>query len=116
MFNIICEEKIQFSLGRRSRTLGMLRYVKGIGLTVEDLKHIDILLIRSGTRVDHALLSGTPVQFVASATAGTDHVDRAYLAREGIPFYHAPGCNADSVVEYVIASLVYPCPSQGRSR
>lgn len=105
MFDILCEEKIQY--GREAfKNLGYITLCKGNRITVEDLKAIDILLIRSGTRVDHALLDGTPVQFVASATAGTDHVDKAYLAERGIPFYHAPGCNADAVVEYVIAALL----------
>ena len=105
MFNILSEEKILFA-HEAFKNLGNVTLCKGNRLTAKDLKCIDILLIRSGTRVDHGLLDGTPVRFVASATVGTDHVNKAYLAEKGIPFYHAPGCNADSVVEYVIASLL----------
>ena len=105
MFDIISEEKILFA-SEAFKNLGNVTLCKGNRLTAKDLKCIDILLIRSGTRVDQDLLEGTPVQFVASATVGTDHVNKAYLARKGIPFYHAPGCNAESVVEYVIASLL----------
>ncbi len=105
MFNILSEEKILFA-GEAFKNLGNVTLCKGNRLTAQDLKHIDILLIRSGTRVDHELLDGTPVQFVASATVGTDHVNKAYLKANEIPFYHAPGCNAESVVEYVIAALL----------
>ena len=46
------------------------------------------------------------MRFVGSATIGTDHVDRAYLRRRGIPFAHAPGSNADSVADYVVVALL----------
>ena len=105
MFNILSEEKIPFAR-EAFKHLGNVTLCKGNRLTAKDLKCIDILLIRSGTQVDQSLLEGTPVQFVASATAGTDHVDKAYLAEKNIPFFHAPGCNAESVVEYVIAAIL----------
>ncbi|MEM8485392.1 MAG: 4-phosphoerythronate dehydrogenase [Bacteroidota bacterium] len=104
MFNILSEEKILFATDAFGN-LGNITLCKGNRLTAKDLNYIDILLIRSGTRVDHALLAGTPVQFVASATVGTDHVDKAYLVSRNVPFYHAPACNAESVVEYVLAAL-----------
>ncbi len=104
MFNILSEEKILFAADA-FRNLGNVTLCKGNRLTAKDLNYIDILLIRSGTRVDPALLDGTPVQFIASATVGTDHVDKAYLKSRDLPFYHAPGCNAESVVEYVLSAL-----------
>ena len=104
MFNICCDEKIPFAKDAFSH-VGNVTYRKGNRLTSTDLKEVDLLLIRSGTKVDSSLLDTTPVQFVASATAGTDHVDKQYLAKRGIPFYHAPGCNADSVVEYITSAL-----------
>lgn len=73
----------------------------------------DVLLVRSVTRVDEALLADTSVQFVGSATIGTDHVDRAALASRGIAFAHAPGSNAESVVEYVIAALLAAFADRG---
>lgn len=65
----------------------------------------DILLVRSITRIDRALLAQSSVRFVGSATAGCDHVDRAWLAERGIAFAHAPGSNAQSVVEYVLSAI-----------
>ena len=69
------------------------------------LQHIDILLVRSVTRVDAALLSGTGVKFVGTATSGLDHIDQEYLSQRGIRFAYAPGSNANSVVEYVLAAV-----------
>ncbi|MDI8993155.1 hypothetical protein MJI20_31420, partial [Salmonella enterica subsp. enterica serovar Anatum] len=39
----------------------------------------DALMVRSVTKVNESLLSGTPINFVGTATAGTDHVDEAWL-------------------------------------
>ncbi|STS92314.1 erythronate-4-phosphate dehydrogenase [Klebsiella variicola] len=66
----------------------------------------DALMVRSVTRVNEALLSGKAVKFVGTATAGTDHVDQAWLQQAGIGFSAAPGCNAIAVVEYVFSSLL----------
>ncbi|MFP4163795.1 MAG: 4-phosphoerythronate dehydrogenase [Chitinispirillaceae bacterium] len=70
------------------------------------LQDAQILLVRSVTPVNRELLEGTPVRFVASATIGVDHVDLEYLEQNCIGFAHAPGSNADSVTEYVIASIL----------
>ncbi|MFV8817196.1 4-phosphoerythronate dehydrogenase [Haliea sp. E17] len=71
----------------------------------EQLLQADALLVRSVTRVDAALLAGTPVRFVGTATSGFDHIDREWLAAQGIGFCHAPGSNANSVVEYLLAAI-----------
>jgi erythronate-4-phosphate dehydrogenase len=66
----------------------------------------DALITRSKVRVDRALLEGTSVSFAATATAGTDHMDLAWLERRGIAWYAAAGCNANSVAEYLVAALL----------
>lgn len=65
----------------------------------------DALLVRSVTRIDDALVEGTRLRFVGTATAGTDHVDVSALERRGIAFASAPGCNASAVVHYVLVVL-----------
>ncbi len=75
----------------------------------------DLLLVRSLNRVDEALLEGSKVRFVATATIGFDHVDTAYLKGHGIGFSSAPGCNADSVAEYITAALFTIARSHGFS-
>lgn len=85
--------------------LGTLIRVPGRTLSREQLMGADILLVRSVTRVDKQLLAGTPVRFVGSCTIGTDHLDTGWLERRGIAWSAAPGCNANSVVEYVFCAL-----------
>ena len=86
--------------------LGRVTRMDGRGLKRADLRDADILLVRSVTPVTEALLAGTPVRFVGSATIGTDHVDLAALDRLGIAFACAPGCNARAVAEYVLQALL----------
>lgn len=79
----------------------------GRDLSPEQVADADVLLVRSITQVDEKLLNGNPkISFVGTATIGTDHIDQAYLAKRGITFHSAPGCNAVSVAEYVISALV----------
>jgi erythronate-4-phosphate dehydrogenase len=79
----------------------------GRSLARKDIAEADALIVRSITRVNADLLEGTPVRFVGTATIGTDHVDQPYLASRGIGFTSAPGCNANSVGEYVTAALTH---------
>lgn len=81
----------------------------------DDLMSADGLLVRSVTQVNAELLEGTPVGFVGTATIGVDHVDQAWLQKAGIEFVSAPGCNADSVVDYVLSSLLWLAQEQGFS-
>lgn len=60
------------------------------------------LIIRSVTRVNAALLAGTSVTCVATATAGIDHIDVDALTRSNIRLISAAGCNAQAVAEYVL--------------
>ncbi len=86
--------------------LGTVIKKPGRNLQPEDIREADVLLVRSITQVNEALLSGSKVRFVGTATIGVDHVDQAWLEQQGITFTNAPGCNAQSVVEYVMAALL----------
>lgn len=67
----------------------------------------EILLIRSVTPVGEALLADNQsVQFVGSATIGTDHVDQNYLAARQITFANAAGCSKHSVAQYVLTAIL----------
>ena len=87
-------------------TLGAVWCMPGRQITPEAVREADVLLVRSVTRVDAALVEGSPLRFVGSATIGTDHMDLDALHECGIAFAHAPGSNAESVVEYVLAALL----------
>lgn len=85
--------------------LGTVNTLPGRAIGNRDLHDAEVLLVRSVTRVDREMLANTPVKFVGSATIGTDHVELEYLRQQGIVFSNAPGCNAQGVVDYVIAAL-----------
>lgn len=86
--------------------LGEVTLVNGRTLTAEQIVDADVLLVRSVTKVNQQLLSKSPqLKFVGTATIGTDHIDQSYLQQRGIGFSSAPGCNAQSVVEYVLSSI-----------
>jgi erythronate-4-phosphate dehydrogenase len=84
---------------------GELVLLSGRSISAADVRDADVLLVRSVTFVNRALLENSTVKFVGSCTIGTDHVDVSYLEQSGIQFAFAPGCNAQAVVEYVMAAL-----------
>jgi len=83
----------------------VVEYFDGRRLAPAGLGGADALLVRSVTRVDAALVGGSALRFVGSATSGHDHIDRRCLDERGIAFAYAPGSNANSVVEYVLAAI-----------
>ena len=103
--NIVAGENIPY-LKEAFGDLGTLTILPGRAITSADLQDTQILLIRSITPVDEKLLRGTPVEFVGSASAGTDHMDIPYLQSHTIGFASASGSNANSVAEYVMAALL----------
>jgi erythronate-4-phosphate dehydrogenase len=87
-------------------SVGEVRVLSGRDVTPQVVADADALLVRSITPVNEQLLAGSKVRFVGTATIGVDHVDVAYLQRSGIGFASAPGSNANSAAEYVIAALL----------
>jgi erythronate-4-phosphate dehydrogenase len=87
-------------------SIGEVEIVGGREITREVVADAEALLVRSITAVNEGLLSGSKVRFVATATIGFDHVDVEYLRRRNIGFAPAPGSNANSAAEYVIAALL----------
>jgi erythronate-4-phosphate dehydrogenase len=84
---------------------GNARIVPGRDITPAVIEKADGLLVRSVTQVDEALLAGSAVRFVGTATAGIDHLDVVALARLGVQWASAPGSNATAVVEYVLSAI-----------
>ncbi len=85
---------------------GQLRRVAGRSLDRAVLADAEVLLVRSVTQVDQALLAGSQVKFVGTCTIGTDHLDLDYFAKQDIGWASAPGCNARGVVDYVLGALL----------
>ncbi|HUL43813.1 MAG TPA: 4-phosphoerythronate dehydrogenase [Bacteroidota bacterium] len=88
------------------KPLGELRLVETGTFGPETVRDADILIVRSETKVDRRLLDGSAVKFVGTVTIGTDHIDIEYLTSRGIVFASAPGSNANSVKEYIVAALL----------
>jgi erythronate-4-phosphate dehydrogenase len=109
---IIVDENIPY--GREAfSTLGEVVTRPGRAILPDDVRDAELLLVRSITKVNAALLEGSAVRFVATATIGEDHIDKAWLAAQGIGFSSAPGCNANSVGEYIVAALLYLAAKHG---
>jgi erythronate-4-phosphate dehydrogenase len=87
--------------------------VDGRLLRKADVRNMDALIVRSVTTVDSALLTGTSVRFVGSATIGTDHLDIPWLDQQGIRWANAPGCNANAAAEYTLAMMILSCRRTG---
>lgn len=87
--------------------LGKIEYVNGRTLTPKQVEDADVLLVRSVTKVNAALINNAhKLKFVGSATIGTDHVDLEYLSTRNIYFTNAPGCNATAVGEYAFIAML----------
>lgn len=105
MLNIIVDENIVFAK-EAFALFGNVTLLSGREINNSILKDADILIVRSITKVDKELLKNTPVKFVGTATIGTDHIDLEYLKKNKIAFADAKGCNAYSVAEYLVVSLL----------
>jgi phosphoglycerate dehydrogenase-like enzyme len=94
-------------LGREAfKTLGEVVVIPDRQIGPEHLKDADALVIRSKTKVTPQLLAGSAVRFVGTATAGFEHMDFEYLESNKIGWCAAPGCNADSVADYMTSVLL----------
>ena len=82
--------------------------IQGTQIVPADLKDANALLTRTVTRVDSNLLQDSPIAFVGTASAGTDHIDTRYLSERGIKLANAAGCNAGAVADYVL-DAIYQC-------
>ena len=77
----------------------------GKDIVAEDVKDADALLIRTRTKCDAALLEGSSVSIISTATIGTDHIDLEYCKKKYIKVSNAQGCNAGGVMQYVFSAL-----------
>ena len=85
---------------------GEITTMAGRDINTESVKDVDVLIVRSRTKVNQDLLEGSNVKFVGSTVAGLDHVDQDYLKENNITFFSAQGCNSMAVAEFVISAIV----------
>lgn len=92
---------------------GETEYLPGNQFSAEAIKDKDVLIVRTVTHFGEEILKGSSVKLICSATIGYDHIDTAYCDTHGVAWRTAPGCNADSVEQYVTASLMFLAQKQG---
>ncbi len=80
-------------------------YAEGKDFTPQLVREADVLIVRTRTLCNRALLEGSRVKLIATATIGFDHIDTAYCHEAGIKWTNAPGCNAASVAQYIESCL-----------
>lgn len=82
-----------------------VRYREGGRIAPADVRDAVALVVRTRTRCNAALLAGSSVRIVATATIGTDHIDLPFCKEQGITVVSAPGCNAAAVAQYVRTAI-----------
>ncbi|HOE62065.1 MAG TPA: 4-phosphoerythronate dehydrogenase [Kiritimatiellia bacterium] len=103
---IVCDRNMPFAVEAFS-LLGEVVLREGRMIGPEDVREAEMLVTRSTTRVNAALLDRSAVRFYGSGVIGTDHIDIPYLNARQIVWTGAPGCNAESVANYVTAALLW---------
>lgn len=101
---IVADSNIPFLEGALDEWFDVRR-LPGREIGPADVRDAAALLVRTRTRCDAALLDGSSVRLIATATIGTDHIDLDYCASRGIAVASAPGCNAAAVAQYVRVAL-----------
>ncbi len=102
----VVDDKIPFINGQIEKICSEVVYLPGGEIGADDVRDADILVVRTRTHCNRALLEGSRVQFIATATIGFDHLDVTYLAENGIAWSNCPGCNATSVGQYIHSCLL----------
>lgn len=102
---IVIDDEIPFVFGVLEAFFEV-HYLPGAKITNSDLKNALALLVRTRTRCDKTLLKNTPVQFIATATVGEDHLDTEYLIQKNIKWTNAAGANSQSVVTYTWCAIL----------
>ena len=101
---IVADDRIPFLRGVLEPFAEVV-YLPGAKIAPADVADADALIVRTRTRCDAALLHGSRVRSVATATIGFDHLDTAALDALGVAWSNAPGCNAQSVKNYIASAL-----------
>ena len=80
---IIVENRIPYIEGVLE-PVAEVSYLPTIDITADAVRDADALLVRTRTQCNEALLAGSTVRFIGSATIGTDHIDLDWCRRHGI--------------------------------
>ncbi len=76
-------------------------------LTKDQKNEIEAIFVRTYTKVTKSLLGQFPnLKFILRAGVGIDNIDLQECKKRDIKVINAPGSNANSVAEYVIALMI----------
>ena len=90
MLRLVIDDKIPFIREAAAR-LGECKFLPGAAISADDVRDADVLITRTRTQVNRALLEGSKVQLVVTATIGHDHIDKDYLAQKRDRVAQLPG-------------------------
>ena len=103
----VVDQHIPYIEGVLEPHFGEVRYLPADGITRQAVADARALLVRTRTHCDARLLDGSAIEFIGSATIGSDHIDTAYCQQRGIRVDTAPGCNAVAVQQWTLAAMVH---------
>lgn len=92
-----------------------VEYLASKAFTPSSVRDADVLIVRSIDKCTRQLLEESRVKLITTATIGFDHIDTLFCEEAGITWKNAPGCNAVSVAQYVLASLITVALRRGES-
>lgn len=101
---IVIDDKIPYIQGVLE-PFAEVEYLPGTLTGREAVQEADALITRTRTDCSRDILEGSRVRFIATATIGFDHIDTDYCKAAGIEWANAPGCNAESVNQYIASAL-----------
>ena len=111
---IVCDNKIPYLKGVLEPYAEVV-YLPGAQTTPDVVRDADALVTRTRTICNEALLKGSAVKVIATATIGYDHIDTKWCEQNGIAWENAPGCNSWSVKQYIASVLCVLAQKHGFS-
>ena len=103
----IVADKDIYRIEETFSSAGELVLLPGREISNQDVDNADALIVRTTTKITSTLIQNSTLKFIGSATSGFDHIDVNSLQKCGIEFSHAPGCNANAVVDYVFSAMAW---------
>lgn len=104
LMKIIIDNKIPYIKGALEPFAEVI-YLSGNNTTPDLVKDADAIITRTRTICNRELLAGSSVKYIATATIGFDHIDTDFCKEAKIEWTNAPGCNAESVNQYISSAL-----------
>ena len=101
---VVIDDKIPFIRGVFEPYAEVV-YLPGVKFAPENIADADALIVRTRTICNEALLKGSSVRLIATATIGHDHIDAQWCENNGIAWTNAAGCNSGSVYQYMASVL-----------